>query len=161
MNTTLSRRTLLRGASGPVRRLHGVRHCMPCGHGGVGPIRRTRHPSAGGSGAFRQGLGERGVVAEGLGDVLLLRGRYDKAERSLAHARSLASSADPNAARMIFNDRLDAALCLFFMAIGMQIDLPLVARQGWLLALALAGLLTIKGTLIAGLCLRWAAVSAP
>ena len=35
----------------------------------------------------------------------------------LAHAQSLAASADPNAARMIFNDRLDAALALFFMAI--------------------------------------------
>ena len=35
----------------------------------------------------------------------------------LAHARSLANSTDPNAARMIFNDRLDAALALFFMAI--------------------------------------------
>jgi carbon starvation protein len=35
----------------------------------------------------------------------------------LAHAQSLAGSADPNAARMIFNDRLDAALALFFMAI--------------------------------------------
>jgi len=44
-------------------------------------------------------------------------------------------------------------LGLFFMAIGMQIDLPLVAREGWLLALALAGLLTLKGTLITGLCL--------
>jgi carbon starvation protein len=35
----------------------------------------------------------------------------------LAHARSLAGSADPNAVRMIFNDRLDAALALFFMGI--------------------------------------------
>ena len=35
----------------------------------------------------------------------------------LAHAQSLADSTDPNAARMIFNDRLDAALALFFMAI--------------------------------------------
>jgi carbon starvation protein len=35
----------------------------------------------------------------------------------LAHAQSLANSTDPNAARMIFNDRLDAALALFFMAI--------------------------------------------
>jgi carbon starvation protein len=35
----------------------------------------------------------------------------------LSHARSLANSTDPNAARMIFNDRLDAALALFFMAI--------------------------------------------
>jgi carbon starvation protein len=35
----------------------------------------------------------------------------------LAHARSLAGSTDPSAARMIFNDRLDAALALFFMAV--------------------------------------------
>jgi carbon starvation protein len=35
----------------------------------------------------------------------------------LAHARSLAGSADPNAARMIFNDRLDAGLAIFFMVI--------------------------------------------
>src|SRR5687768_7343416 len=35
----------------------------------------------------------------------------------LAHAQTLAGSADPNAARMIFNDRLDAGLALFFMAI--------------------------------------------
>jgi carbon starvation protein len=39
----------------------------------------------------------------------------------LAHAQSLAGSADPNAARMIFNDRLDAALALFFMAIVMVV----------------------------------------
>jgi carbon starvation protein len=35
----------------------------------------------------------------------------------LSHAQSLANSTDPNAARMIFNDRLDAAIALFFMAI--------------------------------------------
>jgi carbon starvation protein len=35
----------------------------------------------------------------------------------LAHAQSLADSADPNAARMIFNDRLDAVIALFFMTI--------------------------------------------
>ena len=35
----------------------------------------------------------------------------------LSHAQSLASSANPDAARMIFNDRLDAALALFFMVI--------------------------------------------
>ena len=35
----------------------------------------------------------------------------------LSHAQSLANSTDPNAARMIFNDRLDAGLALFFMAI--------------------------------------------
>jgi len=35
----------------------------------------------------------------------------------LAHAASLANSTDPNAARMIFNDRLDAGIALFFMAV--------------------------------------------
>jgi carbon starvation protein len=35
----------------------------------------------------------------------------------LAHAAPLAASTDPNAPRMIFNDRLDAAIALFFMAI--------------------------------------------
>jgi carbon starvation protein len=35
----------------------------------------------------------------------------------LAHAQSLINSNTPNSARMIFNDRLDAALALFFMAI--------------------------------------------
>jgi carbon starvation protein len=35
----------------------------------------------------------------------------------LAHAASLSSSTNPNAARMIFNDRLDAVIALFFMAI--------------------------------------------
>jgi carbon starvation protein len=35
----------------------------------------------------------------------------------LAHAQSLANAVDPNAARMIFNDRLNAGLALFFMAI--------------------------------------------
>jgi carbon starvation protein len=35
----------------------------------------------------------------------------------LAHARSLSNSVDPNAARMIFNDRVNAGLSLFFMII--------------------------------------------
>ena len=35
----------------------------------------------------------------------------------LAHAASLATSPDPNAARMIFNDRLDAGIALFFMTV--------------------------------------------
>jgi carbon starvation protein len=35
----------------------------------------------------------------------------------LAHAASLATATDPNASRMIFNDRLDAAIALFFMAV--------------------------------------------
>jgi carbon starvation protein len=49
----------------------------------------------------------------------------------LAHARSLATSADPNAARMIFNDRLDAAIALFFMAI-VAVVIVASARE-WLL----------------------------
>lgn len=44
-------------------------------------------------------------------------------------------------------------LGLFFMAIGMAIDLPLVAREVWVLALALLALLLLKSTLIVGLCL--------
>jgi carbon starvation protein len=35
----------------------------------------------------------------------------------LSHAQSLVGTNTPNAARMIFNDRVDAALALFFMAI--------------------------------------------
>ena len=35
----------------------------------------------------------------------------------LAHARSLANSSNPHAARMIFNDQVNAALALFFMTI--------------------------------------------
>ncbi|HEX5109075.1 MAG TPA: carbon starvation CstA family protein [Vicinamibacterales bacterium] len=35
----------------------------------------------------------------------------------LSHAQSLATSTDPNVSRMIFNDRLDAAISLFFMAV--------------------------------------------
>ncbi len=41
----------------------------------------------------------------------------DPALGFLAHAQTLANSSDPNAARLIFNDRLDAALALFFMVV--------------------------------------------
>jgi carbon starvation protein len=41
----------------------------------------------------------------------------DPALGFLAHAQSLANSTDPNAARLIFNDRLDAGLALFFMTV--------------------------------------------
>ena len=41
----------------------------------------------------------------------------DPALGFLAHAQSLANSTDPNAGRLIFNDRVDAALALFFMAV--------------------------------------------
>ena len=51
----------------------------------------------------------------------------------LAHARSLANSTNPNAARMIFNDRLDAALALFFMAVVLVV-IAASAREWWLVA---------------------------
>jgi carbon starvation protein len=51
----------------------------------------------------------------------------------LAHARSLAGSADPNAARMIFNDRLDATLALFFMAIVLVVILA-SAKEWYMVA---------------------------
>jgi len=41
----------------------------------------------------------------------------DPALGFLSHARSLANSTNPDAARLIFNDNLDAALCGFFMLI--------------------------------------------
>ena len=49
----------------------------------------------------------------------------------LSHARSLAGSGDPNAARLIFNDRLDAALALFFMVIVCVVILA--SAREWLL----------------------------
>ena len=51
----------------------------------------------------------------------------------LAHARSLADSTNPNAARMIFNDRLDAALALFFMAVVVVV-IAASAREWWMVA---------------------------
>jgi carbon starvation protein len=57
----------------------------------------------------------------------------DPALGFLAHAASLATSANPNAARMIFNDRLDAGLALFFMAIVVVILLA-SAREWFLIA---------------------------
>ncbi len=49
----------------------------------------------------------------------------------VAHAASLAHSADPNAARMIFNDRLDAAIALFFVAVVAMLVFT-SAREWWL-----------------------------
>jgi len=49
----------------------------------------------------------------------------------LSHAQSLAGSATPNASRLIFNDRVDAALALFFMAIVVVILLA-SAREWYL-----------------------------
>jgi carbon starvation protein len=57
----------------------------------------------------------------------------DPALGFLAHARSLANSANPNAGRMIFNDRIDAALSLFFMAIVVVVIVA-CARECWLVA---------------------------
>ena len=52
----------------------------------------------------------------------------------LPRARAIArTSTNPNAARMIFNDRLDAALALFFMAIVMVV-IAASAREWWLVA---------------------------
>jgi carbon starvation protein len=52
----------------------------------------------------------------------------------LAHARSLANSTNPNAARMIFNDRLDAALALFFMIIVVVVILA--SAREWYMVVA-------------------------
>jgi carbon starvation protein len=49
----------------------------------------------------------------------------------LAHAQSLESSTNPNAARMIFNDRLDAALALFFMFVVVVV-IAASAREWWM-----------------------------
>jgi carbon starvation protein len=57
----------------------------------------------------------------------------DPALGFLAHARSLANSTNPNAARMIFNDRIDAALALFFMMIVIVVIIA-CGRECWLVA---------------------------
>jgi carbon starvation protein len=49
----------------------------------------------------------------------------------LAHAQSLAGTNTPAAARMIFNDRLDAALALFFM--GIVVVVILASAKEWYL----------------------------
>jgi carbon starvation protein len=49
----------------------------------------------------------------------------------LSHAQSLARSAGPDAARLIFNDRLDAALSLFFMFIVVVVIVA--SAREWLL----------------------------
>jgi carbon starvation protein len=51
----------------------------------------------------------------------------------LSHAQTLVGSANPNAARMIFNDRVDAGLALFFMAIVVVV-IAASAREWWLVA---------------------------
>ncbi len=49
----------------------------------------------------------------------------------LSHAASLAISADPNAARLIFNDRLNAVIALFFMSVVAMLVFT-SAREWWL-----------------------------
>jgi carbon starvation protein len=49
----------------------------------------------------------------------------------LAAANALANSANPNAARLIFNNRLDAVLTLFFMAVVLLV-IAASAREWWL-----------------------------
>jgi carbon starvation protein len=49
----------------------------------------------------------------------------------LAHAATLAGSTAPNAARLVFNDRLDAALALFFVAVVAMLIVT-SAREWWL-----------------------------
>jgi carbon starvation protein len=51
----------------------------------------------------------------------------------LSHAQTLVGSNNPNAARMIFNDRIDAGLALFFMAIVVVV-IAASARECWLVA---------------------------
>ncbi|MGE5802639.1 MAG: carbon starvation CstA family protein, partial [Gemmatimonadota bacterium] len=49
----------------------------------------------------------------------------------LAHAAALAGAAAPNAARLIFNDRLNAVVALFFMAVVAMLVVT-SAREWWL-----------------------------
>ena len=49
----------------------------------------------------------------------------------LSHAAALAASSDPNAARLIFNDRLNAVVALFFMAVVAMLVFT-SAREWWL-----------------------------
>jgi carbon starvation protein len=49
----------------------------------------------------------------------------------LAHARSLEGSANPAAAQLIFNDRLDAALAMFFMVVVLVVIAA--SAQEWIL----------------------------
>jgi carbon starvation protein len=52
----------------------------------------------------------------------------------LAHARTMAASAHPDAARLILNDRIDAALALVFM--GVVIIVILASAREWYLVLS-------------------------
>ncbi len=52
----------------------------------------------------------------------------------LSHAASLVGSSNPNAGRLIFNDRLDAGLALFFMAVVVVVIVA--SAREWYLVLA-------------------------
>jgi len=58
----------------------------------------------------------------------------DPALGFLSHAQTLAFSTAPNAARMMFNDRVDAALALFFMAV-VCVVIVASAREWYLIAM--------------------------
>jgi carbon starvation protein len=66
----------------------------------------------------------------------------DPALGFLAHAASVANSANPSAARMIVNDRLDAGLALFFMTIVVVI--LLASMREWALIAAKKKAPTVK-----------------
>jgi len=57
----------------------------------------------------------------------------DPALGFLAHARTVALSGNPNAARIIFNDRVDAVLALFFMVIVLVV-IAASMKEWWLVA---------------------------
>jgi len=58
----------------------------------------------------------------------------DPALGFLAHARSLVGSSNPDAGRLIFNDNLDAGLCIFFMLVVAVVILA--SAREWYLVLA-------------------------
>ncbi len=49
----------------------------------------------------------------------------------LSHAQQIAASANPNKARIIFNDQVDAALTIFFMAVVLVV-IAASAREWWM-----------------------------
>ena len=57
----------------------------------------------------------------------------DPALGFLSHAQSLAASTNPDAARLIFNDQLDAGLSIFFMLIVVVVIVASM-REWWLIA---------------------------
>ena len=57
----------------------------------------------------------------------------DPALGFLSHAQSLASSTNPDAARLILNDQLDAGLSIFFMLIVVVVIFASM-REWWLIA---------------------------